>query len=83
MIYVREVFGILIMTKVSINSQDYELDKLSEKARVAIIQLEYIDKKFNNLSNMLALLENGRASYLERLKKEMLSKKSGIIFDQD
>ena len=71
------------MTKVSINSQDYELDKLSEKARVAIIQLEYIDKKFNNLSNMLALLENGRASYLERLKKEMLSKKSGIIFDQD
>ena len=69
--------------KIRIDEVEYELDSLSEVARADVQALEFITKRIQELTNMKALLQRARNSYLESLKKEVISDKSGLLFDDN
>ena len=50
--------------KIRIDEVDYDLDGLSEVARADIQALEFITKRIQELTNMMALLQCARSSYL-------------------
>tara|TARA_B110000003_G_C16224384_1_gene368666 strand:- start:225 stop:443 length:219 start_codon:yes stop_codon:yes gene_type:complete len=69
--------------KIRIDEIDYDLDSLSEDAKASLLSLEFITKRVQELTNMRALLQRARNSYLESLKKEVISDKSGLLFNDD
>ena len=69
--------------KIRIDEVDYDLDGLSEVARADVQALEFITKRIQELTNMRALLQRARNSYLESLKKEMISDKAGLLLEDD
>ena len=69
--------------KIKLDDKEYPLDRLSEEGKAKLILLQFSVKKEEELSNMLALLQRAKNSYIESLNKEMLSKKAGFLLDDD
>ncbi len=69
--------------KISFDGKDYDIDKLSDIAQTQINLLAFSTQKLQDLNNMQALLQRAKNSYLKSLKKEMLSQKSGFLFNED
>jgi len=69
--------------KIKLDDKEYPLDGLSEEGKAKLILLQFSVKKEEELSNMLALLQRAKNSYIESLNKEMLSKKAGFLLDDD
>ena len=69
--------------KIRIDDIDYDLDSLSDQARAALGSLEFTTKRLQELTNMKALLQRARNSYMESLKKEVISGKAGLLFDSE
>ena len=69
--------------KIRIDELDYDLDNLSDKAKASVGYLEFITTRIQELKNMQALLKRARNSYIASLKKEVISDKAGLLFDDD
>ena len=69
--------------KIRVDDIDYDLDNLSDKAKASLIYLEFITTRLQELTNMKALLKRARYSYIASLKKEVISDKAGLLFDDD
>ena len=69
--------------KIRIDEVEYDLDNLSDKAKASVISLEFITTRLQELTNMKALLKRARYSYIASLKKEVISDKAGLLFDDD
>ena len=69
--------------KIRVDDIDYDLDNLSDKAKASLIYLEFITTRLQELTNMKALLNRARYSYIASLKKEVISDKAGLLFDDD
>ena len=67
--------------KIKIDDKEYDVDNLSEKGRATLMSLQFATQRFQELNNMQALLVRAKNSYLESLKKEMLSSKAGYFLD--
>ena len=65
--------------KIQIDEVTYDLDNLSDKARAAIQLLQFSEKRLQELSNMKALLQRARNSYMDSLRQEVLSNKAGLL----
>ena len=62
---------------------DIELDAeaLSSQGKATLLSLQFASNRLDELGNMTALLQRAKNSYVDSLKKEMLSQKAGIIID--
>jgi len=69
--------------KISIDGKEYEIDKLSKIAISIITNIEFSNQKIKDLTNMTYVLQRAKLSYMDSLKKEMVSSKSGLIFDEE
>lgn len=71
--------------KIDIDGQLYNIEEENfspeVKAKLALIQ--FSTRREQELTNMTALLQRAKNSYIESLKKEMLSQKSGFLFGDD
>ena len=71
--------------KINIDGQLYNIEEENfspeVKAKLALIQ--FSTSREQELTNMTALLQRAKNSYIESLKKEMLSQKSGFLFGDD
>lgn len=65
-----------------LNEEEYSIADLSENARAQYESLVFVDTQLKELRNMQALLQRSKNSYLEDLKKEMLSSKAGFLLDE-
>ena len=65
-----------------LNEKEYSIADLSENARAQYESLVFVDTQLKELRNMQALLQRSKNSYLEDLKKEMLSSKAGFLLDE-
>jgi hypothetical protein len=72
-----------MVKSVKIGDIDYELDSLSSDAKVKVSSIQFIDQQVRELTNMQALLQRAKKSYIESLKLEMLSEKAGFLFSDD
>ena len=69
--------------KIRINNIEYELDKLSDQSKKNVSALQFIEKKLKELRETEDLFNEARKSFIKSLKSEMLSAKSGMLFEEE
>ena len=69
--------------QIQIDEVMYDLDSLSDKAKTAIQCLQFSEERLKELSNMKALLQRARNSYVDSLRQEVLSNKAGLLLDDN
>ena len=69
--------------KIKLDDAEYEVENLSDQAKAYIATLKFTDTRLQELTNMRALLQRAKYSYVDSLKKEMLSSKAGFLFDDE
>lgn len=68
---------------INLDGKEYALEDLSEAARGVFTSLQFTTERLQELVNTQALLIRARNSYIDGLKKEMLSDKAGFLFGSD
>ena len=68
---------------IKLDDNEYEVENLSEQAKATLVALQFANQRSNELSNMKVLLQRAKNSYVDSLKKEMLSNKAGFLFEDD
>jgi hypothetical protein len=69
--------------KIKLDGKEYEVNDLSDQAQAALSSLNFANKRMQELVNMQALLQRAKNSYLESLKREMISKKAGFLIEDE
>ena len=69
--------------KIKLDDKEYDLNELSETAQANLRHIEFINGRIKDLQNNEVLLNRAQSGYIEDLKKEILSNKAGIIFDDE
>ena len=69
--------------KFILDDKEYDTESLTAEGKARIVLLKYCNQKIKELHNMHALLQRAKISYMDSLKKEILSQKSGFLFEQD
>ena len=70
-------------SKLSFDGKEIEIESLNDTAKNFLDLIQFTDQKLDEFKNMQALLVRAKRSYLNSLKKEMVSKKAGIIIEKD
>ena len=68
--------------KFKLDDKEYEIDNLSDASKKTLLSLQFTTQRLQELNNMKALLQRAKNSYVDGLKKEMLSNKAGYLFDE-
>ena len=69
--------------KVTIDGKEYSIEKLSEESMAKLHSLQFAAQREAELSNIMNLFQRAKNSYVDSLKKEMLSNKTGLLFGDD
>lgn len=56
---------------ITIDGQNYDLDKLSEEAKAQIASIQAVDMKLNELKRDTAIVMTARNMYVQALKKSL------------
>lgn len=62
---------------------EYETKNLSDNSKKHLELIEFIANRVKDLKNTQSLLQRAKTSYMDSLKKEVLSKRSGFFSDED
>ena len=71
-----------IVDMIKIGDIEYKSDELSDKANKTLSSLNFVNDKLSELQNLNAIMQRARNSYIESLKREILSKKAGIHLEE-
>ena len=71
------------MQKIKLDEKEYDVAKLSERARKITVELQTVTARIQESNNMIAILPKAKRAYIEGLKSEMLSAKAGFDFGSD
>jgi hypothetical protein len=69
--------------KIKLDDKEYDVENLSDRAKTTLASLQFATTRIQELNNMHALLQCAKNSYVESLKREMLSNKAGFLFEDD
>ena len=69
--------------KIKLDDKEYDVENLNDQAKAALALLQFATTRMQELNNMQALLQRAKNSYVESLKQEMLSGKSGFFFGEN
>ena len=69
--------------KIILDDIEYDVEHLSDNAKVTLTSLQFVSSRITELTNMSALLQRAKNSYVNSLKKEMLTEKAGILLEGD
>ena len=67
--------------KIKLDDKEYNVSDLSDKGKATLASLQFTAQRIQELNNMQAILTRAKNSYMNSLKKEMLSKKAGFLID--
>lgn len=67
--------------KIKLGEKEYNVNDLSDKGKATLASLQFATQHLTELNNMQALLVRAKNSYVEGLKKEMLSSKAGYLLE--
>ena len=59
------------MSQVTIDGQSYELESLSDNAKVQLRNLQSVDEEIRRLQIQMAIAQTARAAYASALKSEL------------
>lgn len=66
--------------KIKLEDKEYDIEQLSEAGQTQLTALKFVTERIKELNNHQALLQRAKNSYVDSLKKEMLSDKAGFLF---
>ncbi len=69
--------------RIKLGDKEYEVDNLSDQSKKTFNLLQYTSMRIQELNNIQKLMQCAKNSYIESLKKEMISSKSGFRFGED
>ena len=69
--------------KIKLGDKEYDVDRLSENGRALLELFKFASSRAQELSNLQAVLQRAQNSYLKSLKKEVISNKAGILFEEE
>ncbi len=69
--------------KVKLDDREYDVEHLSGSAKDALQSFKFTNRRLRELENMRAILQRAKNSYLESLKKEVISDKAGLLIGDD
>ena len=72
-----------MVRKIKLDDKEYDIENLSSQAQTALALLQFSTERMKELSDLQAVLNRAKNSYLESLKREVLSSKSGFLLDDD
>lgn len=72
-----------MVQKIKLDGKEYDIEDLSNNAKSTFELLQFVTERIQELNNMNALLQRAKNSYVASLKKEMLTTKGGLLFEQD
>ena len=67
--------------KFKLGDKEYDASDLSDTGKATLASLNFATQRLNELNNMQALLVRAKNSYVEGLKKEMISSKAGYLLE--
>lgn len=67
--------------KIKLGEEEYEVENLSNQAKATVASLEFATARMQELSNMEAILQRAKNSYVKSIKQEMLSNKAGFLIE--
>ncbi len=69
--------------KLNLDGDEYEIEYLSDKARTCLSSFQFVNAQIQELTIMQSVLQRAKDSYVNSVKQEVLSVKSGILFGDD
>ena len=66
---------------IDLDEEEIELSDLEDGQRFFVDKYNFTVIQLKELNNMLAILQRAKNSYINEIKKEMISKKAGFIFE--
>jgi hypothetical protein len=69
--------------KIKVEDMEYDVENLSDQGKATFLLLKFATTRMQELNNMQALLQRAKNSYVESLKREMLSSKAGFRLEND
>ena len=69
--------------KIKLDDKEYDVENLSDQTKATLALLQFATTRMQELTNMQALLQRAKNSYVDSIKKEILSSKSGFLFGDD
>ena len=69
--------------KIKLDDKEYSIESLNDQSKAQLALLRFTTARIQELNNMQALMQRAKNSYVESLKQEMLSSKSGFLFGED
>ncbi len=69
--------------KIKFEDGYYDADQLSEEGLQNLASLKFTNDQLQDLYSNFALLRRAKMSYLASLKEEMISNKSGFLFEDN
>ena len=66
--------------KIKLDDKEYDIEQLSQAGQTQLTALKFVTERIKELNNHQALLQRAKNSYVDSLKKEMLSDKAGFLF---
>ena len=69
--------------KVKFEDRIYDLNSLSDNAKKNLVQLKFTQSRLTEMKQMLKELQTSSKSRFNKIQKEVMSAKTGIILDQD
>ena len=73
----------LVGQKIKLDNKEYDLENLNEVEKQTLDSLQFSIRRITELKGMHRLLVRAKNSYVDSLKKEMLSGKSGYHFEDE
>ncbi len=70
-------------TKIKLGDREYDVDNLSEKTKTSVALLKFATARIKELTSFQAILQSARQNHIDKLKKEVISKKAGFVFEED
>lgn len=67
--------------KIKLDENEYDVSDLTENAKATLASLQFATQRIQELSNMQALLLRAKNSYIEGLKRELISSKAGLLME--
>ena len=68
---------------ITLDGTHYSIENLSETAHRQLAALNFTNQRVRELTNLNAVLRRAKHSYVQSLKKEMISNKAGLLFGDD
>lgn len=69
--------------KIKLDDNEYDLENMSASAKAQLASLQFATQRIQELTNMQALLQRAKNSYVDSIKKEMIADKAGFLFGDD